>query len=125
MTYQIYYTTKEEKNSRNYVLFDIEYYLKKIDNSEKWYSEIHCLPLVKGISYFIKERLNNKNFNFDKFIKDATDIQEIRGLLYERYDNKPKSKSETSNFHYKIFGKILEGMLNNFANKYGLYINRD
>ena len=34
MTYQIYYTTKEEKNSRNYVLFDIEYYLKKIDNSE-------------------------------------------------------------------------------------------
>lgn len=124
MIYQIYYTTKEEKN-RDYVLFDIEYYLKKIDNSEKWYSEIHCLPLVKGISYFIKERLNNKDFNFDEFIKDATGIQEIRGLLYERYDNKPKSKSEASNFHYKIFGKILEGMLNDFANKYGLYINRD
>ena len=122
MTYQLYYTAKD---GRDYVLFDIEYYLKKIDNSEKWYSEIHCLPLVKGISYFIKERLNNKDFNFDEFIKDATDIQEIRGLLHERYDNKPKPKSEASNFHYKIFGKILEGMLNDFANKYGLYINRD
>lgn len=122
MTYQIYYTAKD---GRDYVLFDIEYYLKKIDNSEKWHSETHCLPLVKGISYFIKERLNNKDFNFDEFIKDATDIQEIRSLLYEQYNNKPKSKSEASNFHYKIFGKILEGMLNDFANKYGLYINRD
>ena len=122
MTYQLYYTAKD---GRDYVLFDIEYYLKKIDNSEKWYSEIHCLPLVKGISYFIKERLNNKDFNFNEFIKDATDIQEIRSLLYEQYNNKPKSKSEASNFHYKIFGKILEGMLNDFANKYGLYINRD
>lgn len=125
MTYQIYYTTKEEKNSRDYVLFDIEYYLEKVYNSEEWNSEIRCLPLVKGISYFIKERLNNKDSNFDEFIKDATDIQEIRGLLHEQYNNKPKSKSEASNFHYKIFGKILEGMLNDFANKYGLYINRD
>ena len=125
MTYQIYYTTKEEKNSREYLLFDIEYYLKKVDNSEEWNSEIHCLPIVEGISYFIKESLNNKDFNLNEFIDDATDIQEIRSLLYEQYNNKPKSKSETSNFHYKIFGKILEGMLNDFANKYGLYINRD
>ena len=125
MTYQIYYTTKEEKNSREYLLFDIEYYLKKVDNSEGWYSEISCLPIVEGISYFIKESLNNKDFNLNEFIDDATGIQEIRGLLYERYDNKPKPKSEASNFHYKIFGKILEGMLNDFANKYGLYINRD
>ena len=124
MIYQIYYSPNGEKN-RGYVLFDIEYYLKKLNNSKEWYSEIHCLLLVKGISYFIKERLNNKNFNFDEFIKDATDIQEIRSLLYERYDNKPKPESEASNFHYKIFGKILEGMLNDFANKYGLYINRD
>lgn len=122
MTYQIYYTAKD---GRDYVLFDIEYYLEKVYNSEEWNSEIRCLPLVKGISYFIKERLNNKDFNFDEFIKDATDIQEIRSLLYEQYNNKPKSKSEASNFHYKIFGKILEGMLNDFANKYGLYINRD
>ena len=106
-------------------MFDIEYYLKKLNNSKEWQSEIHCLPLIKGISYFIKESNENKDLNLDEFVNDATDIQEIRGLLYERYDNKPKSKSEAYNFHYKIFGKILEGMLNDFANKYGLYINRD
>lgn len=122
MIYQIYYSPNGEKN-RGYVLFDIEYYLKKLNNSKEWQSEIHCLPLIKGISYFIKEFIKDKYFN--EFIKDATDIQEIRNLLYEQYNNKPKSKSEASNFHYKIFGKILEGMLNDFANKYGLYINRD
>ena len=122
MIYQIYYSPNGEKN-RGYVLFDIEYYLKKLNNSKEWQSEIHCLPLIKGISYFIKEFIKDKYFN--EFIKDATDIQEIRGLLYEQYNNNPKSKSEASNFHYKIFGKILEGMLNDFANKYGLYINRD
>ena len=94
-----------------------------LNTSEEWQSEIHCLPLVKGISYFIKEFIKDKYFN--EFIKDTTDIQEIRSLLYEQYNNKPKPKSEASNFHYKIFGKILEGMLNDFANKYGLYINRD
>ena len=122
MIYQIYYSPNGEKN-RGYVLFDIEYYLKKLNNSKEWQSEIHCLPLIKGVSYFIKEFIKDKYFN--EFIKDATDIQEIRSLLYEQYNNNPKSKSEASNFHYKIFGKILEGMLNDFANKYGLYINRD
>lgn len=122
MIYQIYYSPNGEKN-RGYVLFDIEYYLKKLNNSKEWQSEIHCLPLIKGISYFIKEFIKDKYFN--EFIKDATDIQEIRSLLYEQYNNKPKLKSEASNFHYKIFGKFLEGMLNDFANKYGLYINRD
>lgn len=124
MTYQICYSPSGEKN-RCYILFDIEYYLKKWNSPEGWYSEISCLPIVKGIYHFIKESNENKDFNLDEFVNDATDIQEIRGLLYEQYDNKPKPKSEASNFHYKIFGKILEGMLNDFANKYGLYINRD
>lgn len=125
MTYKIYYIPNGEKNSRGYDLFDIEYYLKKWNSPEGWYSEIRCLQIVKGIYDFIKESNENKDFNLDEFVNDATDIQEIRGLLYERYNNKPKPKSEPSNFHYKIFGKILEGMLNDFANKYGLYINRD
>lgn len=113
------------KNSRGYTLFDIEYYLKKIESSGEWYSEIDCLPVVEGISYFIKEQLNDKDLNFDEFIEDATYIQEIRGLLYECYNNKPKQKSEASNFHYKVFGKRFEKLLNDFAKKYGLHINRD
>jgi len=29
------------------------------------------------------------------------------------------------NFYYKVFGETLKEMLNKFANKYGLYINKD
>ena len=99
--------------------------MEKVYNSEEWNSEIRCLPLVKGISYFIKERINNKDSNFDEFIKDATDIQEIRGLLHENWDNRPKPIANARDFHYIVFGKGLDSMLNIFADTYVLRINRD
>lgn len=74
-------------------MFDIEYYQKQSDRSKDWYSEIDCLPLVEGIAYFLKDSFKNKDFIFEDFVKDADEIQEIRGLLYERYNNKPQSHS--------------------------------
>lgn len=126
MTYKIYYNPKgEQNNSRGYTLFDIEYYLKQSDKSKDWYSEIHCLPVVEGISYFLKDAFNNKDFIFEDFVKEADEIQEIRGLLYEYYDNRPKSHTDARNFHYHIFGEVLKEMVNTFANKYGLFVNID
>ncbi len=46
-------------------------------------------------------------------------------MLYERYDNKPKSYTDAHIFHYRIFGKVLEETVDKFANKYGLFINID
>ena len=126
MTYQIYYIPKgEQNNSRGYTLFDIEYYQKHSNNSKYWYSEISCLPIVEGIAYFLKDVLNNKDFIFEDFAKEADEIQEIRGLLYERYDNKPKSHTDAHNFHYHIFGKVLKEIVDKFADKYGLFVNID
>lgn len=126
MTYQIYYSPKgEEKNSRGYTLFDIEYYQKQSDKTKEWYSEIHCLPIVEGIAYFLKDSLNNKDFSFEEFVKESGEIQEIRGLLYERYDNKPKPSTDANHFHYHVFGKILEEKIDKFASKYGLFVNID
>ena len=126
MTYQIYYIPKEEQNnSRGYTLFDIEYYQKQNNNSKDWYSEISCLPIVKGIAYFLKDALNNKDFIFEDFIKESDKIQEIRGLLYEHYNNKPKPHIDAQHFHYQIFGKVLKEKVYTFANKYGLFVNID
>lgn len=126
MTYKIYYNPKgEQNNRRGYTLFDIEYYLEQSDKSKDWYSEIHCLPVVEGISYFLKDAFNNKDFIFEDFVKEADEIQEIRGLLYEYYDNRPKSHTDARNFHYHIFGEVLKEMVNTFANKYGLFVNID
>ena len=126
MTYQIYYIPKVEKdNGRGHVLFDIEYYLTHSEGSDKLYSELHCLPIVEGISYFLRDAFNRKDFIFEDFVKDSDEIQEIRGLLYESYDNKPKTMDDARQFHYHVFGKTLKDKIEKYADKYGLYINID
>lgn len=127
MIYQIYYTPKDSKEDIRYVIFDIGYYLLKDDINEKnnWFSEIHCLPCIGGITKFLKDKLNDKDFNCDEFVTLGEEIEEIRGLLYERYDNKPKKYSAAKDFHYKVFGKVLEEKIEAFADKFDLYINRD
>ena len=127
MVYQIYYITEDSKNSDNRnVMFDIEYYLSKSEmKNDYWFSELSCLPCVKGIVSFLKDKRNDEDFNYDEFVELAEEIQEIRGLLYERYNNRPKPYDEANEFHYKFFGKILKEKVEPFANKYNLYINID
>ena len=127
MVYQIYYITEDSKNSDNRnVMFDIEYYISQSEvHKDYWFSELSCLPCVKGIVSFLKDKRNEENFNYDEFIELAEEIQEIRGLLYERYNNRPKPYDEANEFHYKFFGKILKEKVETFANKYNLYINID
>lgn len=127
MVYQIYYTPKDSKEDIRYVIFDIEYYLSKDDMHEinNWISEVRCLTCVKGVTKFLKDKLNDKDFNCDEFVTLGEEIEEIRGLLYERYGNMPKKYSRAREFHYKVFGKVLEEKIEAFANKYDLHINRD
>ena len=126
MTYEIYNIQKEKQNnSKSYTLFKIEYYQKQNNNSKNWYSEISCLPIVEGIAYFLKDVLNNKDFIFEDFVKESDEIQEIRGLLYERYNNTAESHIDANHFHYHIFGNVLKEKVDAFCNKYGLYVNID
>lgn len=129
MTYQIYYKPENSaENSRGYVMFDIEYYREQSQTKDKWFSEIRCLPCVEGHTRFLRDVFEHKidiDFDFEEFIKEGTEIQELRGLVYESFNNKPKEDEESREFHYHIFGKVLEKLLNDFANKYKLYLNKD
>ena len=127
MTYQIYYMPKDfTRNSRGYVMFDIEYYREQSQTKDKWFSDISCLPCVEGLTHFLKDKFNEDiNFDIEEFTKAAIEIQEVRGLLYERFNNTPKENKEANHFHYHVFGETLEKLLNDFANKYKLYINKD
>lgn len=127
MTYQIYYKPENSaENSRGYVMFDIEYYREQSQTKDKWFSDISCLPCVEGLTHFLKDKFNEDiNFDIEEFTKAAIEIQEVRGLLYERFNNTPKENKEANHFHYHVFGETLEKLLNNFADKYGLYINKD
>ena len=123
MTYQIYFMQNDDKR---HVLFDIEFYRKRAENSFDWISEINCLSIVKGISNFLKDKLSDNDFVFEEFVNDANEIQEIRRMLYESdFDNRRKPQREAYLWHYNIFGKSLEEKINKFAKKYGLLVNRD
>lgn len=127
MTYQIYYKPENSaENSRGYVMFDIEYYREQSQTKDKWFSDISCLPCVEGLTHFLKDKFNEDiNFDIEEFTNTAIEIQEVRGLLYERFNNTPKENKEANHFHHHVFGETLEKLLNNFADKYGLYLNKD
>ena len=130
MIYYLGYTPKDKQNTRGFVMFDIEYYQKQNDkNKEEWYSEISCLPCVDGLTRFLKDKFDEPGFDYAQFIKDAEEIQEVRGLLYEHkwdgQDNRPKSSKDSDNFHYHIFGKVIEKLFDDFTKKYGMWINID
>ena len=130
MTYYLGYTPKDQQNTRGVVMFDIEYYTKQSDkDKEEWYSEIHCLPCVDGLTLFLKDKFNEPGFDYKQFIMDASVIQEVRGLLYEHrwngQNNYPKSYKDAYNFHYHIFSKVIEKLFDDFTKKYGMWIDRD
>ena len=70
MTYQIYWEPKDvENDAKRYVLFEIEFHRKHADTSFDWISEIHCLPIVKGISNFLKIKLSSNDFVFEDHLQ--------------------------------------------------------
>lgn len=127
MTYQIYYMPKDmEDNGRGFTMFDIEYYeVQSPHEKDKWYSEIHSSPIVEGIVSFLKDRSQDTSFNWSQFSTDATEIDELRGLLFERYNNLPKNVIESTHFHYHVFGEVIKEKIYHFAEKYGLFVNVD
>lgn len=128
MIYQIYYNPDSNNEGIRECLFEIEYYLKKNDSTSEWCSEVSCLPCPKGIIHFLRDRISKHDdpmFNVDVFANDADDIKELRGLLYERYNNKPKMYDEARKFHYYTFGKVLKEILDDFCLKYKLFLNID
>ena len=122
MVYDIEYI----KNNIRYSMIDIEIYLKKIDNDKDqfWYTEVCSNIITEGLVYFIKDKINQDNFDYKQFIKDIDDLKYFRTELNIRYDNSPKNKNDASNAEI-IFGRILKEKINNFVNKYDLTINID
>jgi len=127
MTYQIYYLPNgSPEGSRGYTVFDIEYYMKQVRDKDLWFSEIHCLPCVEGVSRFLKDQLGKEDFDFEQFIKDAYEIQELRGFLWEKHDNKPKVLKDASDFHYHGFNHEIESIFEVFVRRYdGMNLNVD
>lgn len=120
------YAIEYIKNDRRYSMIDIEIYLKKFDNDKDqiWYTEVLSSITTEGLVHFIKDKINQDNFDYEQFIKDIDELKYFRTELYIKYDNSLKNKNDASNAEI-IFGRILKEKINNFVNKYDLTINID
>lgn len=121
MIYFINYNSLSDK--RTCCMFDIEFYLKRDDDTKLWESELHSLPIVEGLVKFINE--NKDKIDIDEFIKDATEIQELRGCLHEKHDNQLEEYDVAMKRHYNEFFHEFDEKIKKFVNKYGLDLNID
>ena len=118
MVIKIYY--------KEYKMFDIDFYQTKDETkADSWCSDICCCECVSGISYFLKDKLNDKNFNLDEFINDSEVIEEIRGWLWERHSNNMCSLDLSQKRHYHEFKPELDNIVKTYCDKYGFSINVD
>lgn len=120
--------TIELGTERRCTMFDIEIYQRKSEHEETkglWYSEMHVLPCVDGLTRFLESKRNDDTFNYNEFIEDAKVIQELRGWLYEVDGNKLLPLEESSKVHYGKRVKFIKTVIDAFAEKYNLYVNVD
>ena len=116
-------------NYGKYTLFDIDYWMEmseeKKASDEKWYTEICCTACVRGIAKFLQDKLKESDFNVDGFIEDSEEIQEIRGWLWERHDNRCCDMETCGHRHYHEFKPEFDKIIKAYCNKYGFSINVD
>ena len=121
MVYQIYYGNRD-------IMFDIEYYQTKSEHERTkglWCSEIKVLPCVEGLTRFLESKRNDDNFDYDQFIREAREIQELRGWLYERSGNKYCELDVNNFLHYHTRKDHIETVINDFVNLYNLNLSVD
>lgn len=111
-------------------LFDIEWYLtfnkSSKDICDYWYSEISPNTCINGVSEYLKDNINNEDFNLDEFVKDSEVIEDLRAWLHEQHNNRHIEKYNlASERHYKEFMPELKTIIENYSNKYGFIIHTD
>lgn len=121
MTYQILYIPNG--SNQRYALFDIEFYLDKHED-EKWSTEVRCLTRIEGVARYLRYKFNDKLYDFEDFIEDACEIQEIRGVVMESSENVPSPYEIAAVFFRKFQSKLLR-MLREFCITYNLELNID
>ena len=131
MVFQIYFG---ERGMEHNVLFDIEVYLNKEERlGGDWYSEIISSAFGSAFTnYFFSvnmqeiQELINKSSYISDMVKDAKELEELRGWLYERADfsNTPINMTLASERHKKVVAYVKEKVYA-FADKYNLNVNED
>lgn len=122
MIIQIYWDGNSTSD-RGYTMFDIEYYQIKADK-DQWQSEIHVVPCIEGLVRYTASHKDSSEFFLYKFIEDCELIGGLRRWLWES-DGIHNEPSKDDKLHYGERYDHIMNTVNEYAEKYGLYVNID
>lgn len=101
---------------KEHQIFDIELLLNESDYSGRYYSDLHIMPCIPGVAYYIFENIKTPD---ELKIASARceQIADMRVILWEdpEYDNSPLPEKEAEDRHNKIVRPRVEENLKNFC----------
>lgn len=111
---------------KEHQVFNIELTLNESEYSGRYYSDLHILPCIPGIAYYIFENVKTPE-ELEITTERCKQIANMRVILWEdpEYDNSPLSEKEAEERHNKIVRPKVEENLKNFCKTMGFSMIAD
>lgn len=115
---------KISNNDKGSVVFDVEIWLDKFDrDTDLWHSRIKVTTVADGLIDFVWRLISNAEFDGDELKSDMEEITDLPHWLYEKNDNLSVVAEDASKRHYDVFVPHVRGVLKEFCEKYGFYLD--
>lgn len=111
---------------KDYQVFDIELTLNEVEYTGRYYSDLHIMPCISGITHYIFENIKTPE-ELEIVSARCEQIADMRVILWEdpEYDNSPLREKEAEDRHYKIVKPRVEENLKNFCKTMGFSMIAD
>lgn len=118
---------KISNNDKGSVVLDVEMWLERFDDDVNlWHSRIRVTTVADGLIDFIRRLISNAEFDAfdaDELKSDIDEITDLPHWLYEKNDNLSVVMEDASKRHYEVFVPHVRGVLKEFCEKYGYYLD--
>lgn len=111
---------------KEHQVFDIELNLNEAEHSGLYYSDLHIMPCISGITHYIFENIKTPE-ELEIASARCEQIADMRVILWEdpEYDNSPLTEKEAEDRHYKVAKPRVEKNLKNFCKTMGFSMIAD
>ena len=119
------------KNGDNHgsIVFDIEFFQAKMDyDIDLWHSEIRVTTVPNGLIDLIVRMQESGCFNQQELKDDCAKVTGLTWWLWKQTEDNQNHNTESDKAderHYKTFLPHVKEGLNEFCDKYNLYLNED
>ena len=105
---------------KEHQVFDIELTLNEAEHSGLYYSDLHIMPCIPGVTHYIFENIKTPE-ELEIASARCEQIADMRVILWEdpEYNNSPLNEKSAEDRHYKVVKPRVEKNLKNFCKTMG------